>query len=31
MYALLIIVFTLAALINAAVSRLDRISAPPGR
>ena len=31
MYALLIIVFTLAALINAGVSRLDQISAPPGR
>jgi ABC-type nitrate/sulfonate/bicarbonate transport system permease component len=31
MYALLIIVFTLAALINAGVSRLDRISAPPRR
>jgi ABC-type nitrate/sulfonate/bicarbonate transport system permease component len=31
MYALLIIVFTIAALINAGVSRLDRLSAPPGR
>jgi NitT/TauT family transport system permease protein len=31
MYALLIIVFTLAALINAAVSRLDQISGPPRR
>jgi ABC-type nitrate/sulfonate/bicarbonate transport system permease component len=31
MYALLIIVFTLAALINAAVSRLNQISAPPRR
>ena len=31
MYALLIIVFTLAALINASVSRLDRLSAPPQR
>jgi ABC-type nitrate/sulfonate/bicarbonate transport system permease component len=31
MYALLIIVFTLAALINAGVSRLDQISAPPRR
>ena len=31
MYGLLIIVFTLAALINAGVSRLDQISAPPGR
>jgi len=31
MYALLIIVFTLAALINAGVSRLDQISASPGR
>jgi ABC-type nitrate/sulfonate/bicarbonate transport system permease component len=31
MYALLIIVFTIAALINAGVSRLDQISAPPRR
>src|ERR671916_854610 len=31
MYALLIIVFTLAALINAGVSRLDRINAARGR
>jgi ABC-type nitrate/sulfonate/bicarbonate transport system permease component len=31
MYALLIIVFALAALINAAVTRVDRISAPPRR
>jgi ABC-type nitrate/sulfonate/bicarbonate transport system permease component len=31
MYALLIIVFTLAALINAGVSKVDQISAPPGR
>jgi ABC-type nitrate/sulfonate/bicarbonate transport system permease component len=31
MYGLLIIVFTLAALINAGVSRLDQISAPPAR
>ncbi len=29
MYALLIIVFTLATLVNAAVSKLDQISAPP--
>jgi ABC-type nitrate/sulfonate/bicarbonate transport system permease component len=31
MYAILIIVFALAALINAGVSRLDRLSAPPKR
>jgi ABC-type nitrate/sulfonate/bicarbonate transport system permease component len=31
MYSLLIIVFTLAALINAGVTKLDRISAPPER
>ena len=31
MYALLIIVFALAALVNAGVSKLDQISAPPAR
>ena len=31
MYALLIVVFALAALVNAGVSKLDQISAPPAR
>ena len=31
MYALLILVFALAALVNAGVSKLDQISAPPAR